>query len=188
MIAFGKFSIKSIVVFSLAAMLYSCQNRIEDVRQMNRKDFAPQVQERGVNLIYTDSGKVALKLRSPLMLDYGQLDFPYREFPKGVHVTFFGDQHKKNTVDADYAIVYPKTNLIDLRGHVKIVTADSTILKSAQLYWDRERKWVFTDTDFTIKMENGTLNKGKGFDSNEKFSNFISRSNTGTHYIEDQEP
>lgn len=178
---------KSIAVIFIMAMLFSCQGRIDKVRQMNKENLGPQTEEKGVNFVYTDSGRVTAKIRSKQMLDYGLIDFPYREFPQGVEVEFYDDSNKKNTVFADYAIIYNKTNLVDLRGHVKIITGDSTVLKSKQLYWDRDRKWVFTDLDYTIEMTNGTVNNGQGFDSNEKFSNFISRSNFGTHQIEDQE-
>lgn len=177
---------KSIAASFFAAMLFSCEGRINEVRQMDQEHFGPQTEEKIVNLVYTDSGKVAFTLKSPQMLDFSQLKFPYREFPEGISVEFFDDHNKKNTVEADYAIMYNNTNLVDLQGHVKIVTSDSTILIAQQLYWDRKREWVFTDYDFTIKMNNGTVNNGEGFDANEKFDNFIARSNTGTHFIEEE--
>lgn len=178
---------QSIATLLFVAMLFSCQGRINKVRQMDEKDFSPQTEELSVHIIYTDSGKVAAKLKSPKLLDYSNLDFPYREFPDGVNVEFYDDKDEKNTVVADYAIIYDETDLVDLRGNVEIVTSDSTVLHSKQLYWDqnKERKWLFTDQEYTLIMNNGTTNKGQGFDSDDKFNNFISRSNTGIHYIED---
>lgn len=178
---------KSIVTAILVAMLFSCQGRIDEVRQMGQKKFSPQTEELGVNLVYTDSGKVATKLKGPKLLDYSNLNFPYREFPDGLSLVFYDDQDRKNTVEADYGIIYNETELVDLQGHVKIVTGDSTILRAKQLYWDQGRQWVFTDVEYKIKMSNGTVNEGDGFDSDENFDNFISRSNTGIHYIEDEE-
>lgn len=183
---FGHYILKGIVTLFFVTMLFSCHDRLDKVRKMNVTEFTPITVEKGVHLVYTDSGEMALKLRSPLLLDYSQLEFSYREFPEGLHLDFYDDQDKKNIVIADYAIIYTETNLVDLQGHVKIVTADSTILNCQQLYWDRSRHWLFTDQDYTIKMNNGTINSGSGFDANQKFDNFISRSNTGIHYIEDQ--
>lgn len=183
---FGHYIFKSIAAIFFVAMLFSCQGRINAVRELDTDNFSPQVEEGGVNLIYTDSGKVAAKLRSPKLLDYRNLKFPYQEFPKGVSVDYYDNNDKKNTVIADYAIVYTETDLVDLRGHVKIVTGDSTILNAKQLYWDRKRKWIFSDVDYTLKMTNGAVNEGKGFDANEKFDNFISRSNTGIQYIDEK--
>src|SRR5699024_4478723 len=140
-----KMVLKSIAAYLCAAMLFSCQGRINEVREMGLKSFAPQMEEAGGNLIYTDSGKVSVKLKSPTLVGYINLYFPYREFTKGAHVLFFDDNNKKNTVVADSAIIYEQTNLGDLRGHVKIVTGDSTVLTAKQIYWDRNLKWLFTD-------------------------------------------
>src|SRR5699024_113336 len=97
---------QSIVIVLFMAMLFSCQGRLDEVRQMDSKRFSPQTEEFDVNLIYTDSGKVAAKLKGPKLLDFSNLEFPYREFPDGAELDFFDDQNKKNTVVADYAIVY----------------------------------------------------------------------------------
>ncbi len=156
---------------------------------MNATELIPKIEELDMNLVYTDSGKVAAKLRSPRMLDFTDQKFPYREFPDGVHVTFYDKKdRKKNTAESDYAIQFEGSQLIDMRGHVKIVTSDSTILEARQLYWDQDQEWLFTDMSYTIKMNNGTTNKGQGFDARQDFDNFISRSNVGVHQIEDQEP
>lgn len=180
---------QSIVIVLFMAMLFSCQGRLDEVRQMDSKKFSPQTEEFDINLIYTDSGKVAAKLKGPKLLDFSNLDFPYREFPDGAKLDFFDDQNKKNTVVADYAIVYDVTGLVDMQGNVEIFTGDSTKLEANQLYWDQNenRKWVFTDQEYTIEMSDGTVNEGQGFDSDEKFNNFISRSNVGIHYVQDEE-
>lgn len=178
--------IRSIAAILFAAMLFSCQGRINKVRQLGLKDFSPATEETMVNAVYTDSGLVTLNLKSPLVLDFTNLEFPYRESPDGIEVDFYDKDRKKNTVFADYAIVYEKTNLIDLQGNVKIILSDSTILRANQLYWDQEKKWVFTDEEYSLSLTNGTINEGQGFDSDENFNNFISRSNIGVHQIEEK--
>lgn len=180
-----KYIVRSIAVMFLIAMLFSCQGRINKVRELGLKNFSPATEETKVNVVYTDSGKVALKLRSPLILDFSNLDFPYRESPHGIEVDFFDKDNKKTTITADYGIAYEETSLIDLQGNVTIVMADSSILKAKQLYWDQQRNWVFTDKEYTLRLANGTINDGQGFDSDENFNNFISRSNIGIHYLEE---
>lgn len=177
----------SIVILFGVAMLFSCQNRINSLRKMNQNPLTPQTIEKAVNLVYTDSGTVALTLTSPKLLDFRNLDFPYQEFPNGVVVHFYDDNKEENIIIADYAIVFQETNLINLIGNVKITLSDSTVLTAEQLYWDRKEQWVFTDQPYTVKMPNGTVNNGQGFDANQKFTNFISRINTGKHYIEDKD-
>lgn len=177
---------KGIVIIFLMAMLFSCQGRINKVRQLEYKSFSPATEETQVNAVYTDSGIVALRLRSPLVLDYGNLKFPFRESPEGLEVEFYDKKNQKNTVSADYAIAYEHTGLMDLRGNVKIILSDSTILKAEQLFWNQDSGWVFTDHPYTLQLQNGTVNRGEGFDSDENFNTFISRSNVGIHYVEDK--
>ena len=117
----------SIAVSILAAMLFACEGNLKDV-------------------------KVKANLRSPEMLDFSNRKFPFREFPNGVEVDFFESDSSKNTIISDYAIIYNETNLVDLRGNVKIITSDSTIMTGSQLYWDQENEWVFTDYKYQLKL------------------------------------
>lgn len=176
----------SIAAILFVAMLFSCQGKLTEVRRLEMESDAPQATGKGINLFYTDSGKVMAHLKSPLMKDFSNQEFPYREFPDGLKVEFFNEAQEKNTVIADYGIIYGQTGLVDLRGNVKVTTPDSTVLKANQLYWDQNREWVFTDVPYNIKLANGALNRGQGFDANQKFDNFISRSNIGVQYIEEE--
>ncbi len=153
---------------------------------MEMPEDAPQAIGSGINLKYTDSGKVVATLKSVKMRDFSNKNFPYREFPEGLEVEFFDEENKKNTVTANYGVIYDETGLIDLQGDVVVVTSDSTRLMAKQLYWDQNNNWVFTDHPNTIRFKNGALNEGEGFDSNQEFSNFRSRSNIGVQIIEEE--
>lgn len=167
-------------------MLFSCEGNLREVRAFNLEEDAPQAIAEGINLKFTDSGRLVATLKSPRMLDYSNKTFPYREFPDGVEVEFFDEQNQSNRVTADYGIVYEKTNLIDLQGNVKIVTADSTHLDASQLFWDQNLNWIFTDKPNVIRFPNGAMNEGEGFDSNQNFGNFRSRTNTGVQIFQEK--
>lgn len=169
----------------MTAMLFACEGNLKEVKEMEKDFLEPQSKVYNLNLFYTDSGAVKANLRSPEMLDFSNRDFPYREFPKGVELDFFEEDSSKNTVTSDYAIQYLKTGLIDLRTNVKIVTSDSTILEAPQLYWNQKSEWLFTDYKYALKLPNGATNEGDGFDSDQKFNTFNSRSNIGTQFIQD---
>jgi len=178
--------ISGIVTLLGVTMLFSCEGNLQQVRAFDIEEDAPQAIAEGVNLKFTDSGRLVATLKSARMLDYTNKSFAYREFPDGVEVEFFDEQDKKNTVNADYGIVYEKTKLIDLQGNVVIVTADSTILEASQLFWDQERNWIFTDKPNTIRFPDGSYTEDFGFDSNQDFTNFRSRTNTGIQIIEEE--
>lgn len=167
-------------------MLFACESNLNQVNKFSKEVDAPQGIAKNINLFYTDSGKVKANLRSPKMLDYSSQDSPYRVFPIGVEVDFYTNDSTKNTIIADSAIVYNYSDLIDMRNNVKIVTADSLVLTTDQLYWDTAKQWVFTDRDYKIRLANGTQNQGVGFDANQDFDVFNSRTNTGIQVIEDK--
>lgn len=179
--------ISGIVTLIGVTMFFSCQGNLNEIRALEMQGDSPQAIANGLNLKYTDSGRLVATLKSPKMYDFTNKDFPYREFPEGLQVEFFNEENEKSTLEADYGIIYEKTNLIDLQGNVVLVTADSTRLEASQLFWDQNLSWVFTDKPNKIRFPNGALNEGQGFDSNQNFGNFRSRTNVGVQVIEENE-
>lgn len=178
--------LKSVMSLLFVITLFSCEGNYQNIQKMNLKDEAPVAVGKNINLIYTDSGKVAANLIAPVLLDYSNYEFPYQEFPEGIILHFWEDD-KKNTITADYAIKYEITNLVDLRHNVVITTSDSLILHARQLYWDQKNEWLFTDLPYQIKFEDGSYNDGEQFDSSQDFTTFISRKNQGVQFIDKTE-
>ncbi|WP_034918771.1 LPS export ABC transporter periplasmic protein LptC [Gillisia sp. CAL575] len=185
MITYNKI-ISGIVTAITVTMLFSCEGNLNRVRALDLPDENPQAIGVGLNLKYTDSGRVVATLKSPKMLDFTNMEFPYREFPDGVQVEFFDENKKKSIVTAKYGIIYDETGLIDLQDNVVLVTSDSTRLRADQLFWDQKAGWIFTDKPNTILFANGARNDGEGFDSDLNFTNFRSRTNVGIQIIEEK--
>ena len=61
---------------------------------------------------------------------------------------------------------------MDLQGNVVITTHDGNILKTEQLYFDQNNKWLFSNHFVEIVSDNGSLAKGNIFDSNTDFTLF----------------
>ena len=183
----NKYRSKSIAAILIVAMLFACDNNFSEANKLNQEVDVPQGVTTDVNLFFTDSGKVKANLRSPKILDYSQEKLGYRIFPDGVEVDFFNPDSTKNTIYADSAIVFNQSSLVDMRKNVKIITSDSLVLTTTQLYWDTGRQWVFTDRDYRIRLSNGSVNDGGGFDANQEFSLYKSRSNTGLQIIEEEQ-
>jgi len=78
-----------IVTVIAVTMLFSCQGNLKEVRALDQQADSPQTIGEEMFLKYTDSGRVVATLKSPKMLDFTNLEFPYREFPEGVKVEFF---------------------------------------------------------------------------------------------------
>lgn len=175
---------KSVMVLVLTITLFACESNYQNVKKLSLSDGAPIAEGKNINFKYTDSGKLVTNLLAEKLLDYSNLNFPYKEFPKGVKVLFWNDKGEKSTVTSDYAIQFEKTGLIDLQNNVVLVTADSVVLKAKQLYWDQKNEWVFTDQPYEIKFKDGSYNEGARFDSNQDFTIFLSRKNQGVQLID----
>jgi len=168
----------------IAITLFACEGNYQKIKQLNTADLGPVTEGKGINLKYTDSGRLVANLITTKLLDFSNYTFSFSEFPEGLEVQFWKDTGKKTTVTADYGINYDKTGLIDLRGNVVLITSDSVILHAQQMYWDQKNKWIFTDQPYKIKFKDGSYNDGGRFDSNEEFNNFLSRKNVGVQFVD----
>ena len=165
-----KYNILNIVTVITVTMFFSCNDSYKEVQKIGISENEPIGVAENINLKHTDSGRVTANLLSAKMLDYTNRDFPYNEFTEGVTLYIFDEDDRKSTVLSDYAIVYDKTDLIDLQGNVKIVTHTNDTLFAEQLYYDQKKTWLFTNKPVTFKTSTDIIH-GNGFDSNSKFTN-----------------
>ncbi len=151
------------------SLFLSCKNNFEEVKKIGISENEPIGIAEHINLKYTDSGRVTANLKSPKMLDYSNREFAFNEFPDGIDLDLFDEQNQKSNVIADYAIVYDKTGIIDLQGHVVLSSTNKDTLFAEQLYYDQNREWLFTNKPVTFRTGRDVIN-GKGFDSDTKFT------------------
>lgn len=181
-----KYSIYLVTAFAVTLFFSSCKGRGEEIRKSRIKSDAPIAQGTGINLKYTDSGKVTTHLKATRMSDYSNAGFPYKEFPDGVEVTFIDEEGKENIITSKYAILYDNTDLIDLQDEVTLFTSDSVTLNASQLYWDQKNNWIFTDKPYRLVTADGSSNDGDLFDSNKDFTNFVSLNNVSKQYVKEE--
>ena len=179
-----KYILQSIVTVFTVTMLFSCKNNFKEVQKIGISENEPIGIAEHINLKYTDSGKVQAHLISDKMVDFSNLDFAYSEFPEGLILHLFNDDNQKSTIVSDYAIVYDKTNLIDLQGNVVLTTHDDKKLNAEQLYFDQEKEWLFTNKPVKF-ADNDQIINGNGFDSNMDFSTARVLEITGIVYIDE---
>lgn len=178
---------KGVIAAFAVITLFSCQDDFNKVRNLSLASNDPVGIGENANAIHTDSGKVVANLLAPKFLDFSNKKFTYSEFPEGVTVYFYEDD-KTSTITADYAIRYDQKGLVDLRGNVVLFTSDSTELLADQVYWDQNENWIFSDSPYRIKFNDGSYNDGSSFDSNKDFTTFLSRKNTGVQLIDNENP
>ncbi|UZD36477.1 LPS export ABC transporter periplasmic protein LptC [Capnocytophaga ochracea] len=180
--------IRSIALLLCMAMLFSCNNDMRNLQQLSIQRKFPQGEAFDFKLVYTDSTKVVAVVTSKLNKDFTNQRMPYSEFPEGVKVEFYDQARHKNIVEANYGIIYPSSDMVELRDNVVLTTYDGKKLKTSQLFWDQKEDWIFTDREFSFTDETkGTVTNGIGMDFDKKFSTVKAHKTTGILAIEDNE-
>ncbi len=157
---------------------------------MNAVSNQPSSEVENLLLKHTDSGYLKATIRGSLMLDYSNDSYPYTEFPKGIKVEVYetnGDTTERTTITADYAVMFSETDLVDLKGNVRIVGSDGSTFYGDQLYWDQKARWIFTDRSFRTDLTNNNKTSGDILDSNEKLTKALVRNSSDVYYVKPED-
>ena len=173
-----KHSFHFAVLLSAVTLFFGCESNFKEVQKSNFSEFVPSGEADKVNLKSTDSGRITAVLESPKMREYASVDFPFTEFPKGINVTLYDKNGKMTFIKSDYATSFKQTNIIDLKGNVKINSQDGQTLETDQLYFDQKNEWFFTEKSFKFTDPKGVSN-GKGIDFSKDFKVINSQSIAG---------
>lgn len=178
---FSQIFIKGIAVLFSSAMLFSCVNDTQKVRDFLADKNLPVGIAREANHIYKDSGRISSRLVTPLMLDFSnRSEHPYSEFPNGIKIVNFEKTEKDSiTITGQYAITYSKTSISEIKGNVIVINhTDKSRLETEQLFWDEKTKYFVSEKAFTLLKENDTI-YGVGFESKDDLTMHLAKKTTG---------
>lgn len=174
-----------IISIALAvAMLMSCKNDIEVISSLTNIDNLPSQTIVNLETIYTDSAKIQLIVKSKLVETYNQEEDSYLEFPKGLEV-FFYDKNEmvESQLSAKYAIYHKADQLWEAKDSVVVINANDEILNTEQLFWDENKKLIYTSKFVSITTTNEII-YGEGMEANENFTNWKIMKPRGTFYLD----
>ncbi|WP_445453862.1 LPS export ABC transporter periplasmic protein LptC [Flavobacterium sp. 25HG05S-40] len=171
-------STSCIIMLLFCFAIMGCESNFKEVQKMGFAEFSPSGDADGINLKYTDSGRITANLVSPKMLDYATVKFPFTEFPQGIHLTLYDKNGKETYVDAKYAVSHKNTNLIDLQNNVRISNQNGEVLETEQLYYDQKNEWFFTEKKFKFTSPKG-VSYGEGIDFSKDFKKVNSQKISG---------
>jgi len=168
------------------AMFFSCTNDAKEVRDFLADKNLPIGEAYNINHKHTDSGWVNIKMKAPVMLDFGNRSaHPYSEFPKGVKITSIKKNGDSVTVEGDYAKSYTKTEISEIKNNVVIYNyTDKNKLETEQIYWDQKSNYYFTEKKFTFYTLTDTI-KGVGFEASEDLKNWWVKNQSGVINIKE---
>ena len=125
-----------------------------------------------VEILYSDSAVVRVRIKAPLLYNYNDKKDPRREFPAGILVEFF-DENKKiqSRLTAKRAVQYEKLNKFIVEDSVVVKSARNEMIETEGLIWDESTQKVQTDRFITITTATEVI-KGYGFESDYDFQNW----------------
>lgn len=167
-----RLAIVAIIFGSILAV--SCSN---DMGQINRLIDDTEIKiERAfdVELIYSDSAVVKVKVISPELIRHLDRNNPVDEFPIGIHVNFYDDRQRVSSfLDAKYALRMEKEKQITVRDSVVFYNKKNEKLETNELIWDEENQTISSEKFVMItRPEEGDTIMGYGIIANEDFSRF----------------
>jgi LPS export ABC transporter protein LptC len=154
--------------------LYACENSTTEIDNLTKKKLGVEEAVK-VNINYTLGGKTKAILQSPLMLRV-QDTLPYVEFPKKLHVDFYNDSAKVESIlDAKYAKYIESQSKILLRDSVRFIgLTNGDTLYCDELYWDRNRTTYQFYTDKPVQIRTKMqIQNGIGFECSQDFKDKV---------------
>ncbi len=126
---------------------------------------------RGVEILYSDSAVLRVRVKAPTLHHYLDPDNPRQEFPDGIHIDFFTPDalHINSVLTARFAVRYTDRGLITARDSVVLITANREVLETEELIWDENKEQLRTDKFVKITRP-GEVIYGFGLEANQDFS------------------
>ena len=173
--------------YTLAILLFffvSCQTDIQTINQLNVGKGLPSETMKDAEIIYSDSGKVKMKLTGK-KLDRYSGEKPHIIFPEGVGVLFYDDSMKVNShLNADYGIRYEADGLMEAKRNVEVVNIKGQKLNTEDLILNEAKDSIYTNV-FVKITEGDEVIYGDGLESNRDFTRWRIKNVKGMFNLKD---
>ena len=147
----------------------SCENDLSEVKQFIVEDQVAIEVGEGVEVIYSDSGRIEMKVIAPVLHRHLDRLNPRRTFPNGLKVQFIGEtQEVESWLVGKQATEYENTHETIIRDSVVVFNKNGEKLETDHLIWDQKDGRIYTDQ--LVRMT--TLDKkiwGYGFEADREF-------------------
>ena len=174
-----KASLRLLALLFFISLLASCGNSEKELNDYNSKSLGVE-EIKNADINYTLGGKAKAKLLSPLMLRVQDAS-PYVEFPKKLHVDFFGETGAVDSrLDALYGKYLEQESKVFLKDSVKVINIKGDTLYCDELWWDRNRKGneFYTELPVRIRTKTQIIN-GVGMEARQDFKGYVIKKVTG---------
>lgn len=177
--------IMAAVLLCGTAALSSCEKKVEVINLPVVQNL-PTMTAHNFETIYTDSGKVQMILRSPLLERYEEEKDSRNEFPEGLHAFIYdGGPTPKVSIVSKTAKYTEKDKLWELRDSVVVINEKGSILQTELLYWNEAKEMVYSDRYVKI-TDKDQISMGTGYEYDMRTGNYRIKDLRSTIYIENE--
>ena len=160
--------------------MVSCsEEREHTAPAIHDRDSVPVMTTYGVNTLISDSGVIKYRIVTERW-EINENRKPSRwTFNKGILLTQFDlKKHVVGYIQCDSAVYFDKDRRWELRGRVRILTAQGLNFYSNELYWDERNHEMWSYSYSHLKTPDKEL-QGNWFRSDEQMTNYEIRQTKG---------
>ncbi|MCC7246511.1 MAG: LPS export ABC transporter periplasmic protein LptC [Saprospiraceae bacterium] len=154
----------------LSMVAASCREKSAGDQQVFTVDDVAVEIARNVEILYSDSAIVRVRVSGPVLHNFTDIERPRQEFPGGVKIDFLEpDQSIRTTIVSKMAIREQNKGLITVRDSVVLTTVKQEKLDTEELIWDEKTAKIRTDK-FVKVTQPGEIIYGFGLEAEQDFS------------------
>ncbi|RPH29957.1 MAG: LPS export ABC transporter periplasmic protein LptC [Bacteroidales bacterium] len=169
----------------LVSIIASCTPSLDMINALEDKDEKATIIAKNSEIIYTESGRIKLKIFAPVTKIYQNTEDPYNEFPDGITVYTYSDSMEiESELTSKYAIYSDYKQLWTASNNVIAKNSKGETLNTELLYWDQKKKIIFSNEMVKITTPDG-IQYGQGFISDESFNSWEIKKPTSYYYLEE---
>jgi len=177
------------ILYSVFIFLFaSCKNDIDVIKNLTKANEMPDISGENVEIVYTDSSTIKLKMTAPKLVRFDKVKEPYYEFPKGLHVyNYDGNKNLISDIVSDYAIYYQlKKQWYVKKNVVAHNFQKNEQLNTEELYWDEAKATIYSDKFVRITNASGVFYGERGFESDQNMNHWKLIGSKGTINVKEK--
>jgi LPS export ABC transporter protein LptC len=162
---------KILLLTLLILSLQSCKNDEGEINRITKLTNQPTETVKGLEVLYSDSGYVKVKVTAPVMYRYFDQN-PHTVMPKGVTMFFYdAKQNVISTLTSKYAVRDELKKTMEARNDVVVKNQKGEQLNTEKLVWS-EVTGKFSSDAFVKIITASQVIMGEGFEANNDFTRY----------------
>ena len=130
------------ICFLILVSLAGCSNTDQEIKELEEYSGPLQLSQ-NIEIIHSDSARIALRLRAPVQIVYQSLD---QEYPEGVDIIIYNRAGDQTTIKANHGYYEKEGNLYRIEGNVRLEnTVRKQKMNTEELIWTPNDEKVKTD-------------------------------------------